>query len=118
VPIEGLFRSLLLVLMDNGTAEYAFITRFFNAAAESAAPISPLLSPRSSIPDDNVGTGIGGFNFSGRTRAGSVIIDLPPPIATPNRTNTNKEQQGLLDGLWKQVLDPALDYCQVKSSIF
>ncbi|KAF8517831.1 Sac2 family-domain-containing protein [Gautieria morchelliformis] len=112
VPIEGLFRSLLLVLMDNGTAEYAFITRFFDAAVEPAAPISPLLSPRSSTPGDNVGPGFSGFNFSGRTRAGSVIIDLPPPIATPNRTNTNKEQQGLLDGLWKQVMDPALEYCQ------
>lgn len=114
MPIEGLFRSLLLVLMDNGAAEYAFIARFFDPSDVAAGPSSPLLSPRSPLPGDNVPSEFGGFNFSGRTRSGSVLIDLPTPIATPPRTNTNKEQQAFLDGLWKQVMDPTLEYCQVK----
>ena len=113
MPIEGLLRSLLLVLMDNGTAEYAFIVRFFDPSATAVTPISPLLSPRPSIHGDNVASEFGGFNFPGRTRSGSVITDPPPPIATPSRSNTNKEQQALLDRSWKQVMDPALEYCQV-----
>lgn len=99
--------------MDNSTAEYAFISRFFDPNATVASPTSPLLSPRSSIPGDNVPPEFVGFNFPGRTRPGGVITDLPPPIAMPSRSNTNKEQQALLDGLWKQVMDPALEYCQV-----
>lgn len=118
MPIEGLFRSLLLVLMDNGTAEYAFISRFFDPSVAAGGPTSPLLSPSSSILGDNVPSEFGGFNFSGRTRSGSGIIDMPPHITTPFRTNANKEQQTLLDGLWKQVLDPALEYCKVNFSFF
>ncbi|KIJ56720.1 hypothetical protein M422DRAFT_218326, partial [Sphaerobolus stellatus SS14] len=110
-PMEALFRSALLVLMDNGTSEYAFITRFFDANVPVLLPLpspsltSPLSS--SSIPHE-----FSGFSFSGRSRAGSVILESAPPIATPVRENISKEQQTLLDGIWKQVMDPVLEYTQ------
>ena len=34
-PIEAIFRSLLLVLVDNAAAEFTFIVRFFNSKADS-----------------------------------------------------------------------------------
>ena len=33
-PIEALVRSLLLVLLDNGTAEWSFITAFFSQPSQ------------------------------------------------------------------------------------
>jgi len=71
-----------------------------------------LLSPHTPLAGGDVPSEFGGFSFSGRARSGSVIIDTPPPIATPVRTNTSREQQAFLDGTWKQVLDPVLEYCQ------
>ena len=38
--IEALFRSLMLVLLDNGTAEYSFITAFFSSPEPLPSSIS------------------------------------------------------------------------------
>ncbi|KAF8591436.1 vacuolar sorting protein, partial [Ramaria rubella] len=108
-PIEALFRSLLLVLMDNGTAEYTFISRFFELSVASPAPTSPVLSPRSTV---RVAPGMDRSNFPAQTTPDSVVKDVPVPIVTPVKTFTSKEQQNFLDGIWKQILGPVLDYCQ------
>ena len=95
--------------MDNGMAEYTFVARFIDPSTPMPVPSSPLRSPRSGdVPPE-----FGGFSFAGPLRSGTAIVDTPPPIATPERTHTTKEQQALLDATWKHVLHPVvLEYCQ------
>lgn len=145
-PIEALTRSLLLVLMDNSTAEYAFLSAFFSPAAPiilssstvrlpTAAPrsISGLLSPSLFSPggaDSDAGEELDGVTPRPgiRTRADSIFsaggpIGLPPPSAGVTENDKDgkareKEEKAALDTTWKQVMDPVLEYCQVKSSGF
>ncbi|KZP00006.1 vacuolar sorting protein [Calocera viscosa TUFC12733] len=103
-PVEALFRSLMLVLMDNATAEYNFINSFFNPAA---APVSmtgvPLMSPTF---DDR------------RTDIGSVLeIPMSPTRTRPilsmeEQQAATNETKKALDLVWKQVMETALEYCK------
>jgi vacuolar protein sorting-associated protein 52 len=134
-PTEALLRSLFLVLMDNATAEYNFICSFF------APPVSTLSSSsigRSfSHPTDGsllTPSGLSGLRSPGgseldpgdaademdgptpkaRGRADSVfsagaVTLLPPRPDAPKE----KEEKAALDTVWKQVMDPVLEYCQV-----
>jgi len=113
-PVEGLLRSLLLVLMDNATAEYTFISTFFTS--ESALPSretdNPLFSPTALLsPERGVFTerrSNAGSEFGGqRERANSVPSTNGLSLAVAN------EERASSDTIWKQVLDPVLEYCQV-----
>ncbi|KAI9001446.1 Vps52-domain-containing protein [Trametes punicea] len=119
-PLEALVRSALLVLMDNATAEYSFITKFFANERHSAMHskestglvTSPtLVSPtngefeetRSSPGSDFIGESVGP-----RQRLTSITSVIS---AGAQEVNT-KEEVAALDALWKQVMEPVLDYCQ------
>ncbi|KAJ9101932.1 hypothetical protein QFC19_005013 [Naganishia cerealis] len=58
-PVVALFRSLLLVLLDNASAEFTFLVRFFSPAPETIAGtassrnLSEMTSPSSSDPAVN-----------------------------------------------------------------
>ncbi|KAJ9108921.1 hypothetical protein QFC21_000242 [Naganishia friedmannii] len=65
-PVEALFRSLLLVLLDNASAEYTFLVRFFSppppeiipntTATTTRNPTEMVSSPLSSDPSGAINT--------------------------------------------------------------
>lgn len=106
-PPEGLFRSLMLVLLDNCTAEYSFVLAFFARREPALLPLTnghsvPPQSPRSPF-----------------TPADDVLIDegpTPKPrqyclVPVNASTSISKEERSVLDAIWKSVMDPAIEYC-------
>ncbi|KAG1752646.1 vacuolar sorting protein [Suillus paluster] len=119
-PIEAILRSLFLVLMDNATAEYAFVTAFFRsesfAPPPAREPNSALFSPSATLlfPDcgfhdrrSNAGSEMGTHvsrSFSGNGHR--------PRDATARPSIMDKAERVPLDAIWKQILDPVLEYCK------
>lgn len=117
--VEALLRSALLVLMDNGTSEYVFVTTFF--APEPSSPLadtpqivsSHLFSPTSlsaTLPGDDA--------------VSNPTTDVVPETALPKQRSDSvfsneglrpspqlsREDQASLNAIWKQIMDPALDH--------
>ena len=97
--MEALFRSLSLVLIDNASAEFTFIVRFFArlatpglATASGSRDDTPMESPSDSHVD--------GMSEAGRSRAG-----------TPRRLGMTEINDSLKDAerVWHEVFDPALE---------
>lgn len=133
-PMESLLRSALLVLMDNMTAEYTFVTTFFSPdgnpiPVRKETPMSPSIAPENmsfTVQDDEVGTPAGAHSSTTSTSfATPVTVDTnsnPAPIyfvargATPQPSppvQLSKEDQVALNAVWKQIADPAVEYTQV-----
>ncbi|KAJ8590874.1 Vps52-domain-containing protein [Rhizopogon salebrosus TDB-379] len=120
-PIEAILRSILLVLMDNATAEYAFITTFFHSEPIALplakehdstlfSPPATLLSPDRGYDDrrSNAGSEVGShvsrpFRSNGQE----------PRNVTARPSLMEKAERAPLDAIWKQVLDPVLEYCKI-----
>jgi len=120
-PIEALVRSLLLVLMDNASAEYTFVTTFFateqrrsmhqkQSSGSIRSPTS-LLSPTDGNSEDGHSVVSSDYGASPRQRITSIgsIIALTEVNGT---TRDAKEEQTALNAVWKQIMDPVLEYCQ------
>ncbi|KZV64815.1 vacuolar sorting protein [Peniophora sp. CONT] len=114
-PVESLLRSALLVLMDNTTAEYAFLESFFSPpppitrpqSQPPATPGSALFSPTLGAPTDfDDGASAAGTDYLEHTPRASAH---PGPPLTHQRT---KEDVAALAALWKSIFDPALDNTQ------
>ncbi|KAG8685244.1 hypothetical protein FRC08_013229 [Ceratobasidium sp. 394] len=110
-PLEALFRSLLLVLLDNASAEHAFISSFFH---QEPPPPRPKPSSRSVsgiiFEDADEQSEMGGDSVPiSRTTSASVTDGDGVKRGVSNAV---KEEQTFVDGLWKQIMDPALEYCQ------
>ncbi|KAG6821582.1 hypothetical protein H0H93_000091 [Arthromyces matolae] len=110
-PIEALFRSLLLVFMDNATSEYTFLKSFFSVEASlptkdsSNSLVSPpsVQSPdRASFPDHKSPVG----SDYGAQR----VVSVAGSITNARETASSEEQA--TTALWKQVMDPVLTYCE------
>ena len=109
-PVESLLRSLLLVFMDNASAEYTFLKTFFapEASLPPAEVENSLLSPTSIMsPTDR--TSVGGSDFGGTRSSFPTSISAALAVA--------KEEQQATDVLWKQIWDPVLQYVQVYNSL-
>ncbi|KAF9076804.1 vacuolar sorting protein [Rhodocollybia butyracea] len=107
--VEALYRSLLLVFMDNATAEYTFVKMFFTVEATlpSLDSQKSLLSPSSLLsPTDRLSNA--GSDYGGRSRATSLTI----AGALDSAAAVAREEQINVDGIWKQVFDPVLEYVQ------
>lgn len=111
-PLEALLRSLFLVLMDNATAEYPFITSFFSVeplTLGDGLEFSPaLLSPDYSAFDDK--RSISGSESRTEVASPGVCAghhDLGRLV------NMDKSARNELVHLWKQVFDPVLEYTKV-----
>lgn len=103
------------MLLDNATAEYAFLSSFFRQ--EPSPPRRPSARVVSGIifedPEES-DTGPDSVPIS-RTASASI----PDGETTKRRANTTaKEERAFVDGLWKQIMDPALEYCQVRTGAF
>ncbi|KAH7887619.1 vacuolar sorting protein [Phlebopus sp. FC_14] len=111
-PLEGLLRSLFMVLMDNATAEYSFVASFFvsesrSAVRESESFTAALLSPEHGVTDDK------------RSIAGSetmTYIRSPAFDASSSgftRLSTmEKGERTELNNIWKRIFDPVLEYAK------
>ena len=124
-PIEALFRSALLVLLDNATAEYSFISTFFSAEstpliALPSDPSGPMPSPAYTITDnrrpsvtselhdvaeaeESTNVGYGAVGREGLTNNDVFSV----------QQTTTKEGLAVTATIWKQIMEPALNYCQV-----
>ncbi|KAG0709778.1 Vps52-domain-containing protein [Suillus ampliporus] len=125
-PIEAILRSLVLVLMDNATAEYTFVTAFFRsesfAPPPAKEPNSALFSPSATLLSPDCG-----FDDR-RSNAGSEMgthVSRPlgsnghkPRDATARPSVMDKAERAPLDAIWKQILDPVLEYCKVRNLVF
>ncbi|EJD01401.1 Vps52-domain-containing protein [Fomitiporia mediterranea MF3/22] len=127
-PLEALFRSMLMVLMDNASAEYTFVTTFFPKPPQDS---NTKTSEQSSIPlfspaySQELAGGEGR-----RVSVGTETIGSPPmrrreslaqSVANgvhsrtgsgPALQSVSKEEMSALTSIWKQVTEPTLNYCQ------
>lgn len=96
--------------MDNATSEYSFIIRFFDREANS-----PAMMPSLAL-----------FPMSPRQEESHAEPErVEPPVETPKAPATSmftlqaaevrrlKEEQAHFDNIFKQVLEPALQYTEV-----
>ncbi len=108
--------------MDNATAEYSFITSFFATEPqipvhlkENSNTLSPpsLLSPLQGEFDDvrsNHGSEQGTLSrrrLSGINSSASLSLSGVSP----------KEEEANLTAIWKQIMDPVLEYAKVRRQI-
>ena len=117
--MEALLRSALLVLMDNGTSEYAFVTTFFAPAPES--DVAPVDTPQA------FSSQLFSSPFPGDDSVSSPATDSIPATARPrDRTDSefsneslrpapqlSKEDRNSLNAIWKQIMDPAVEHTKV-----
>ena len=121
-PIESLFRSVLLVLMDNGTAEYTFLATFFAPPPKYDQPSESYNNLFSPLPRQE----------SRRPSGVADEITSPPPhhvrmsssksnihdIANEQHVKLSKEDEAALTATWKQIFEPTLQYCQVRLTTY
>ena len=103
--------------MDNATAEYSFVTSFFSQ--EPPAPSSsskenndPTLSPtvKGGFDERRLAVQSEMVEHTSRARANSLAN---PVYTTPRQSAIVKMERAPLDAIWKQIMDPVLEYCQV-----
>jgi Vps52 / Sac2 family len=117
--VEALLRSALLVLMDNGTSEYVFVTTFF--APEPVLPLGDtlqvagghLFSPTSPGDGPLSGTGTESIPATARPRDRTDSVFSTESVHPSPRLS--KEDQASLNAIWKQIMDPALEHTKVGS---
>lgn len=131
----------MLVLLDNGTAEYSFIASFFNTPAAVPVSVSSpqlsrsnsgldsngsvLLSPSQPSPingefEESKSNGSeAGWTPQAQLSSINSVLGMPLPLSGSAASGLSvdgkdpKEDQANLTTIWKQVFDPVLDYCQV-----
>ncbi|GAA5917089.1 hypothetical protein JCM6882_009491 [Rhodosporidiobolus microsporus] len=147
-PPESLFRSLSLVLADNASSEYAFLSAFFGqhssldlpaassssslAGAASRAPgLETIRSEGEGGGRTTRGTSEASDSFSGRPlpprAAAAPAAAAAAPQSESGKTVTSvaarerekverekdeRAQRAVVDGLWKGVMEPALEYAR------
>lgn len=107
--------------MDNATAEYSFIARFFSQEpppppVASSTVRSGLISPGPLSPDEGqstLGTDLNGPLTPTMARRDSIVSTMSTRAAQQNTNGLSKEDVTALTTIWKQVMDPALDHAQV-----
>lgn len=112
--MEALFRSLFLVLMDNATVEYQFVTDFFGPGQTITAPV-PMSAvpntPDAGTPPDPASPAPSPLRTSEMTPKGRNRYSIVP-VEQHSFTKNAKAERAALDAVWKQIVDPILDYTQ------
>jgi hypothetical protein len=98
--------------MDNAVAEYSFVTTFFNFETDARIRdgISTPFSPTATIYPGNGG-------FADQESQGAFYLEGHVDAQNesgPIRQASTKAEQANFDAIWKQILDPVLEYCQVR----
>ena len=131
----------MLVLLDNGTAEYSFIINFFSSPEPIRPPVPtsslrPGLSPRNSLllspapvvtefedaksnGESELAGNAGVSSPKARLTSINSVLGFPSPAEgtqpLPNGKEV-KDEQNAMNAIWKQVMDPVLAYCEVCSN--
>lgn len=111
-----------MVLTDNATAEYVFITSFFanepRVSPQGRDVLAPAMSPPILSPTfgdfDELRSEVGNESVSPRTRVVNIHSVAQGSLS---HEQSAKEEQAALNAVWKQVMDPVLDYCQVRTAL-
>lgn len=119
---------MLLVLLDNATAEYAFIATFFSelpARNEVPTPEPPpsAFSPTQSktiVDERRPSFGASALGSPPIPRRSSLAQSISNEITSGgvDSWGSAKEQQAALSNLWKQIMEPTLNYCEVSNTTF
>lgn len=111
--------------MDNATAEYTYVTTFFateplpspqhhitRESSSGSGMLSPtsLLSPTQADFDDIRSNAGSDFGASSPRRR---LVSLQSTNGSPPQGPSPRKEQVALASLWKQILDPVLEYCKV-----
>lgn len=111
--------------MDNATAEYSFISSFFTSSPspDNVDASFALLTPNAVVPTPAAATpdtAMFGENrspvtsdYEGSARHVSLAT---PALGSMFPPAPSKEDIALVDSIWKQTMDPVMEYCQVRSS--
>ncbi|KAG8858375.1 hypothetical protein FRB91_009827 [Serendipita sp. 411] len=114
-PVEGLFRSLVIVVMDNASAEYSFIRQFFNREDQN----EPSASRATSVigDDDHLESVNESSDAEPRPRhhtlahrrqsSTSSVVSVRSAILRKQR-----EEDAYFAEIWKQVMEPVLQYTE------
>ena len=102
--------------MDNATAEYTFISAFFTTQTSL-----PVAEPTSHVPPSATILSPDGGTFTDLQSSSTSELDAHRPLTstTPGLGGfvsfvaKSKEETAFIDGLWKQIMDPVMEYCQV-----
>ena len=102
--------------MDNATAEYTFLSTFF--ANQTSLP---LVEPNPHVPPSGAILSPDGGTFTDLQSSCASEFDSHQPLSstTPGLGGfvtfvaKSKEETAVIDGLWKQIMDPVMEYCQV-----
>lgn len=109
--------------MDNATAEYTFISQFFasNQPSSTVDTSLSLLTPVASVPTPTMmatpDTAVFIENRSPVTSeyegSSRQVSGFMPGLGGVIPLVNSKEEQALVDAIWKQIMDPVVDYSQV-----
>lgn len=98
---------MIIVVMDNATSEYSFIRQFFNRddpshkeTSTSDPPSMDEIGPEESVPGSPVDA----------RRRGS---DAASVRTMQQSAAKRKADDAYFDGIWKQVMEPVLQYADV-----
>lgn len=102
--------------MDNATAEYTFISTFFSAQKVQPPPELQAPAPPSAIlsPDGGTFTEVHSpldSEFSALRPLSSTTPGLGGFVSFVAKS---KEEQAAIDAIWKQVMDPVMEYTNVR----
>lgn len=119
---------MLLVLLDNATAEYAFIATFFSELPARNDVLTPEPPPSAFSPTQSKT-----IIDERRPSFGASALGSPPiprrsslaqsisneiPSGGVDSWGSAKEQKAALSNLWKQIMEPTLNYCEVSNTTF
>lgn len=118
--LETIFRSALLVLLDNASAEYSFIRQFFKQEPFRASQTSLDQPTGLVVNEDTLRTPLGSeVDFpqspppkSVRRQSG-IFSQAQSQGPTKNGNHPPSEDQKIFETIWKQIFDSALPYFQV-----
>jgi hypothetical protein len=100
--------------MDNSTAEYTFLSTFFNVPPLSRDTKQPLLSPAGFRSSDALEARTSSTSEFG----GRVVSNSSATFSDLAAVRSTKEEQANHDAFWKQIFDPVLEYCKASIRYF
>lgn len=128
-PPEALFRSISLVVVDNAASEWAFVSSFFGPPPSTSSSSLASNTAASDPPFSTSGPSLAGGRprIGARARSVASSADGGESVAASsfvaNGEGRGKRGRGdrtataaaVVEGIWKNVMDPTLEYHRVST---